>query len=68
MGSWGVPARVGGWDKAMVSSGRKFGEDLCSPLEMGVQKGGCSRCSVAELGMRLGDLVWGNGRRGGALH
>lgn len=32
------------------------GEDLCDPLEwfaLGAQEGGCSRCSAAELKMRL---------------
>lgn len=67
MGSQGVPARAGGWDKAMGRWWRKFGEDLSSPLEIGVGKGSCGRCSVAGLGVRLGDLVWRSRRRGGAL-
>ena len=50
-----------------VGGRSKFGEDRCSPLEMGVGKGGCSRCSVAGLGVILGDLVWRSRRRGGTL-
>lgn len=48
-----MPAGVGDWDKA----GREeFGEEnLCDSLEEGVGgKGGLSRWSAAELGVRLG--------------
>lgn len=52
MGQLGVPAGVGGWDKATrrCYEGRSVG----STGVWAEQKEGSSRCSVAETGMRLG--------------
>lgn len=51
-----------------MGEGRLGGEDLRDPLEVGaVEKGGCSRYFVAELGMSLGDLIWNSRRRGESL-
>ena len=53
-GSQGIPARVGGWDKALGV--RQFGgEGVCDILETGQKsrgEGGCSRLSAAKLQMR----------------
>lgn len=53
-GYQGMPTGVGVWDKA-VSEGKELGGDnLCHPLEMGAMgMWGLSRCSAAELEMRL---------------
>jgi hypothetical protein len=32
------------------------------------EKGGCSRCPIVELGMRMGDLIWRSRGRGEGLN
>ena len=59
--SWGIPAGVGGWDKAMNWGKVVRGEDLCNPLEIGEVEGGKGTPVgglLQELGMRLRDWIW----------
>lgn len=60
MASQGVPAGVGGWDKAM-SAGRG-GEDRVTHWRWSAWEGDCSRNSAAELGLGLQDRIWSRDR------
>lgn len=61
---WGHRARrgCGGWSAADLEMrlGLHLKEDLCDPLEMGWERGSCSRSSAVEIRMRLEGGIWRN--------
>lgn len=53
--SEGVSAGFGDWNKSSSSGREVCRKDLSDPLGMGTGvQGGCSSCSPADLGLRLG--------------
>lgn len=58
-------AGVGYWDTCIICGKEGWREGLSDLLEMGSElKGDQSRCSEAELGMRLGAWNWNSKRIG----
>lgn len=57
MGSQGVPAGVGGWDKMTRGEEGKEGKvcGIHGRCVGGSRREGCSKCPFAVLGMRMGE-------------
>lgn len=60
--SWGYLLRLGSGTKQQAVG--RGDQNFCEiHKRLGVGEESCHRCSVAQLGMRLGDLIWGNSNR-----
>lgn len=60
--SWGYLLRLGSGTKQQAVG--RGDQNFCEiHKRLGVGEESCHGCSVAQLGMRLGDLIWGNRNR-----